>query len=546
MQTVADLIAEVAARHGERVALQMRRPTRATTPDGSAVGKEQWTYGDVYRHARRCAAFLQQQGLRKGDRIVLWAANQPQWVTVFYGAMLAGCIVVPLDVRSTADFVRKIEERSGASLMVADGSLVRSLTGEHVPTVVIEEIDALLPADDLFVAVDVQPDDYAELVFTSGTTGTPKGVILTHGNILSDAEAALDIIVPQPTFRALSLLPLSHMYEQVITLFYCMMGGACVTFIDSLQPSTIFQTIQEEGITVIACVPQVLALFMQGIEREVRKLGKEKEWRLLHQVAHRLPFALRRYLFPTVHKRLGGKFEFFVSGGAYLDPNLANKWENMGVRVVCAYGMTEAAPFVAANRYHRRDSYSVGWPARCNRVKIAEDGEILVSGTNITPGYWQDSAATEAAFTADGWYRTGDLGLLDSKGRIVFKGRKKNMIVLGNGMNVYPEDVENILAQDPDMIDAVVLGLEEEGDVAVHAVLLTRQPDRAHDIVKAANKQLAPHQRIKHHTVWPDETFPSTHTLKVKRMEVLPRVMAMRAQQRPTPDSVPSTPAQTR
>jgi long-chain acyl-CoA synthetase len=200
----------------------------------------------------------------------------------------------------------------------------------------------------------------------------------------------------------------------------------------------------------------------------------------------------------------------------------------MGVRVIIGYGMTEAAPVVTANSYQDRDMNSVGRPLDCNEVKIAPDGEVLVRGTNVFPGYWQDDAATRDAFE-NGWYKTGDLGMLTAEGRLRLKGRKKNMIVLSNGFNVYPEDVEQALVQTgAGIVDAVVVGLEGDGDVDVHAILLTREPERAPEAVRLANRKLAPHQRIKDFTIWPEEDFPRTLTLKAKRLEMLPRLQEMR------------------
>jgi long-chain acyl-CoA synthetase len=239
-----------------------------------------------------------------------------------------------------------------------------------------------------------------------------------------------------------------------------------------------------------------------------------------------------------VQKRLGGEFECFFSGGAHLDPALGQKWEDMGVRVVVGYGTTEAAPVVTANSYEDRDMHSVGRPIASNEVKIAPDGEVLVRGANVFPGYWQDDAATREAFE-DGWYKTGDLGELTPEGRLRLKGRKKNMIVLSNGFNVYPEDVEQVLMQvAPELTDVVVVGLEDEGEVDVHAILLTREPERAAEAVRLANRKLAPHQRIKDHTIWPDDDFPRTHTLKAKRQEIVPRLQELRAAPAPTPTRV--------
>jgi long-chain acyl-CoA synthetase len=276
-------------------------------------------------------------------------------------------------------------------------------------------------------------------------------------------------------------------------------------------------------------VPQALQLFLNGIEREVRRQKKEKAFELLQRIAARLPFSWRRYLFGSVHKRFGGHFKFFVCGGAYLPPVLSERWENMGFRVMQGYGTTECAPVVTVTPYREHVHGSAGKALPGQQVRIAEDGEILVHGANVAQGYWKNPEATAAAFK-DGWYYTGDLGYLDERGFLYIKGRKKNLIVLPNGLNVYPEDIENVLLTNPAVKDAVVIGLAENGHgQTVHAVLLMEDPSQAKTAVQQANKQLASHQQIRGFTLWPETDFPRTHTLKVKRPELLEKLPEVRA-----------------
>jgi len=305
-----------------------------------------------------------------------------------------------------------------------------------------------------------------------------------------------------------------------VGFWYPLFNGARVVYPRSIQASTIFEALGEEKITGMLVVPQVVALFYRAIEREVQRSGREKAWRVLHRIAPRLPFGLRRYLFRSVHRRLGGAFRFFVSGGAGLAPDLAQRWENMGVAVVQGYGLTECSPVVAATSLTHRPVGAVGKPLACCEVRLAEDGEILVRGANVTTGYWQDSAATADAFD-DGWYRTGDFGRLDQDGYVHLRGRKKNLIVLGNGMNVYPEDIEAVLARNPAVREAVVLGVPRgESDVEVQAVFVLHDEADPAAIVREANRELAAHQRIRSGTVWPEQDFPRTPTMKVKRAEI--------------------------
>ena len=262
-------------------------------------------------------------------------------------------------------------------------------------------------------------------------------------------------------------------------------------------------------------------LFLNGIEREVRRQKKEQQFKLLLNIAAHLPFSWRRYLFGSVHKRFGGHFRFFVSGGAYLPLKLAERWENMGFRVLQGYGATECSPIISATPYHEHVLDSVGKPLNGVDVRIAEDKEILVHGPNVALGYWKNPDAT-AAFFKDGWYYTGDLGYMDEKKNMYLKGRKKNVIVLANGLNVYPEDIENVLQVNPLVKDAAVFGLmNQDQGPEVHAVLLINDANKAKTVIQQTNKQLASHQQIRGFTIWPEEDFPRTHTLKVKRLDVL-------------------------
>ncbi len=491
-----------------------------------------WTYGELWSHTRRAADFLRASGVAKGDRVLLWGDNRPEWVAAFFGTLLLGAIAVPIDANSTEEFLALIQDATQPQYMFLGSEQEQRLGENHPPYLLFEELVARLetfvpPAEAGAPAV-VEPDDIAELVFTSGTTGNPKGVILTHRNIHSNVTMTAPSFEVTPKNRVLAILPLSHMFEQIADLFVPVFAGASVVYLSSLRPDVIFAAMAHYRITNMGCVPQVLELFADGIKREARRQNRLSQLERAHSLACRLPFSWRSLVFKKIHQRMGGCFEYFVVGGARLDVQLGRWWEGLGIKVVQGYGMTEASPVVSAGTLKERDHGSVGRPLPGVEVKIAEDGEIWVRGENVTPGYWQNPEATDNAFT-DGWYMTRDLGHLDAKGRLHIRGRKDNMIVLSNGMNVYPEDIEQVLSQDSRLMDAVVLGLTSGDDVEVHGVLLTGEPEAAADIVHTANRQLAPHQRIQRYTVWPEETFPVTAIRKPKRADITARVLELRS-----------------
>ncbi len=314
------------------------------------------------------------------------------------------------------------------------------------------------------------------------------------------------------------------MYEQLGGLFIVLYHGASVTYPTSRQPTVLARTMRERGITIMLLVPQALELLMNGIEREVKRQGREALWDRLLGIAEATPFPLRRLLFRRVHKQFGGKLDFIVSGGAALDQDLGRKWELLGVKIVQGYGTTEASPVISNHSLRERRLDSAGRPLPNVEVKISSDGEILARGDNITPGYWRAPEETAAAFDGD-WYKTGDLGFFDHKGFLHVQGRKKDMIVLPNGQNVFPDDIQAVLAKHPNVTDATVVGLTRGSSVEVHAALILDDADTAQEVVSWTNGQLAEQQRIRGFTVWAEEDFPRTHTLKVKKGVVVDTIL---------------------
>ncbi|MBI4233383.1 MAG: AMP-binding protein [Chloroflexi bacterium] len=505
-QTLAEFLATSAQRFGARQALLFKPGFRY----------RQWTYSQLWDATGRVASLLQSRGLKKGDCVLLWAPNCPQWVLTFFGCMRAGVIVVPLDLRSTLDFAQRVASRTRPRLAFVSRMTPQVHQQIEVPRVYLEEVEELCEGLPPAREEDVAASDVAEVMFTSGTTGDPKGVMITHSNLVSNVEAASQHIPGKPSYRLLSILPLSHMFEQMGGLLMPLRCGANVTYPTSRQPAVLFRTLRERRITTMLLVPQALDLFMKSVEREVKRQGKERVWSLMLRIARSTPFPLRRHLFWQVHRGFGGCLDFVISGGAALDPELGARWELLGVRVIQGYGATEASPVISCHTLRRPRFDSAGKPLPGVEVRVAEDGEVLVQGPNITPGYWEAPEQTAAAFQ-DGWYRTGDLGSLDQDGFLHLKGRKKDMIALADGQKVFPEDIEAVLQKHPKLSDAVVVGLPRGSAVQVHAVFLPQDQEAAPEIVAWANRQLADHQQIHGFTVWGEQDFPRTHTLKVKK-----------------------------
>jgi long-chain acyl-CoA synthetase len=372
-------------------------------------------------------------------------------------------------------------------------------------------------------------------VFTSGTTGDPKGVMLSHANVLATISAIYKVIPPLE-HRIVSLLPLSHLLEQIVGLYYAMDVLADIRYVRSRNPRVIFEAIRDHHTTSMILVPQVLDLFWSSIEREVEKTGRTRSFNRLRSIGRRLPYAARRVLFRQVHARFGGGLRLLVSTAAFLPPVLQQAWEDLGVVVIQGYGSTECG-FATCTTREDHGLGTVGRSVPPVEVRLADDGEILVRGPNVFRGYWHDEAATAAALTPEGWYRTGDIGRFDADGRLILMGRNKDIIVLPNGFNVYPEDIENalrvagvrdsvVVETKPGRIEAIVLapgspGLPQGGENPVGTTAPSADSavirDQIDASIKAANQRLAVHQRVAGWRLWPDADFPRTHTLKIKR-----------------------------
>jgi long-chain acyl-CoA synthetase len=533
MLTLGGFLRQVTAQYAGQPAISYKAAAGATT----AV----WTYRQLWDQSSRVVRRLQDLGITPGDRVAICGPNSAWWVAAYFGCLRAGAILVPLDVHSSDDFVARAVQQTEPKLALRSNT-VTAPWPFPIPVLMLEDLETQLDPPGDGPDPDITPEAIAELVYTSGATGDPKGVILSHANITATVGAMNPLVPNYPHFRTLSLLPLSHMMEQTVDLLLALNRGASIYYLGSVQPAALMEALQEHKPTTMVLVPQALDMFMNMIEREVARQGKQKEWHRLQQLAEHLPLKARRMLFHTAYDRLGGQIEFLSSGGAPLSVELIHKWELIGIPIMQGYGMTEAATALTITSMEDRSPHHVGRPVAGVEIRLAPDGEILARGPNMMQGYWQNATATEHAFE-DGWYRTGDLGRMDADGHLVYLGRKKDMIVLANGLNVYAQDVEQALRAVAGVKDAVVVGLPTERGAQIHAVLLLAEdaPDPA-TIVRQANATLAPHQRIVGTTVWPEEDFPRTHTLKVRKPVVLAAVLAQHApratEPAPTPEPV--------
>ena len=511
METLVDLVREAGRRFDRRPALLIRPVFRT----------RKWRYRDLASLVPRVAGVLAGVGIEKGDRVVIWAVNRPEWGIAFLGAAHAGAVLVPLDVRTPADLAQKIVERTTPKLVLASTQTLAAASALGLPVLPIEPLPDLARSVSPLAAPATAPDDLAEIVFTSGTTGEPKGAMISHRNLVSNAKVLVDVFTLAPGERLLSVLPLSHLFEQVPGFLAPLVAGASVVYPVSRQPAVLMRTFRDFRATMLLIVPQGLRLLDNAIERRVDAAGRRATFESLHRWAQRLPRPLRRLLFRPVLSGFGGRLRTIAVGGAAMDVALARRWSEMGIDMLQGYGATEMSPVVSFTRPGHNRMGTVGDPVPGVELQVAADGELWVRGPGRFAGYWHDPDATSAVIDAEGWYHTGDLGSLGSDGQLTLHGRKKDMLALADGSKVYPEDIEAVLARDPRLRDAAVVGLDRDGELRVHAVLLTAHPDEAESIVRDANGRLTGSQQIRSHSIWPDDDFPRTPTQKVKKRLVL-------------------------
>jgi long-chain acyl-CoA synthetase len=481
---------------------------------------QRWSYGDVLQCAYRFARALEARRLGKGDKVLIWGENCGEWVAVFFGCLLRGAIVVPIDKIAAPDFAARVAQQVDAKLCVGSAHNVVSGVAHLDLGSLREEIAEF--SDDPVVATS-SPDDIVQIVFTSGTTAEPRGVVITHANILANLEP-LDrqigaylkyerIVHP---LRFLNLLPLSHVFGQFLGIFLPQLLAGTVLFQDTLNPAEVMRTVKDEGVSVVVAVPRLMESLKDKIERDMEASGDSEWFRREMLAAKDEHFPGRWWRFRKIHNRFGWKFWAFISGGAELDAETEEFWRRLSFVVIQGYGLTETTSLISLNHPFKTGKRSIGKVLEGREMKLDENGEILVRGANVAAGYWQGKEL-KSVLSDDGWFRTGDLGTLDADGNLYFKGRKKNVIVTREGMNIYPEDLEAVLRQQPEVRDCVVVDLNQGGNAEPVAALLLRTAaaDGA-AIVANANQNLAAFQQIRHWLVWPDEDFPRTPTQKPK------------------------------
>ena len=527
--SIAEFFLENFQAHRDECAYRQRRGYRM----------ESFTYKQILDFAVAFAGELDRRGISKGDRVMLWGENSGEWVASFFGCALRGAVVVPMDDGASPDFVLRVLRQIDARLLAGSRRNLQQASGFSIPTLSLEEL-ARGPAEANGRNLALEPSDILQIVFTSGTTADPKGVVITHGNVLANIaplEKEIRAYLKYERFvhpvRFLNLLPLSHVFGQFLGMFLPPLMGGTVIFQNELRPSEVMSTIRRERASVLVSVPRVLQSLKQKVERDIEDRGQAEAFRRRFDSAKDKHFLRRWWIFRAMRRQFGWKFWAFISGGAALDSETEEFWGRLGYAAIQGYGLTETTSLISVNHPFRLGKGSIGKVLPGREIKLADDGEILVKGGGVASGYW-DAEGAHAVSDEQGWYRTGDIGALDAAGNLYFKGRKKEVIVTPGGTNVYPGDLEAALLAQPEVKDCVVVGIERGGNAEPCAVVILRERGEVEAAVRRANELLAEYQRMRMWMEWPQEDFPRTNTQKPKR-SVIAQFVNERVNTPPTP-----------
>jgi len=532
---------------------------RLKTPDGY----REVDYREVDRQTRGVALGLTGMGFRPGARVAILSENRPEWVYAYVGILLAGGTAVPLDTQISPREWRRLLDDSDSQVVFVSGNLLPRLReavqdsplvgrlicfddvpGDHdVRGELSGLVDWGLALDPAPALPESNPSDWVVLIYTSGTTGQPKGVMLTQGNIVAEISGILDIVYIDENDSMLCLLPLQHVMASIINVLMPLTVGGKVIFIDTLKRAEILEALEAGGVTILLAVPQFFYIFYDQIQEELNKRSAMTR-RLftallaLNRVSMRLGLNLGRRLFGKVHQRFGEKMRLFVSGGSSYDAKVGRFFAALGFTVLQGYGLTETAGACSATRPKVNLVGSVGQPFPDHEIRIEDPdefgiGEVVIRGPLVMKGYYRNPEAT-AEVMKDGWFHSGDLGMFDKQGNLFITGRRKEVIVLPNGKNIYPDEIEAHYLQCPYIQEIAVLGIATKGaheaSESLHAVVVpdfeylkAKKIANAREILRDEigrwSAQLPKYKRLMSYQIQKDP-LPRTTTRKIKRLEL--------------------------
>lgn len=484
----------------------------------------EYTYRELYELILKCSSFFLEKGLRKGDRILIYGENCPEWAVVLLSCAMTGVVLVPIDSKSPPEFAEKIRRETESKWVISD--ILALAPDPFVTHLVLDDLFSLIASYDpsLFShkKQEVDGEDILEIIYTSGTTASPKGAVIRHRNLVSSIWGIRQQhLVCSKKNRFLSMLPLSHILEQNGGCLSVLRFGGRIIYTKQVRFARIIEILIEEKITNLIAVPAILQRLQKKIVEELNAQGLGEMFQKYQRVSERLPLFLKRFLTLPIRRKVGKYLEAFVCGGAPLNLQTETFWENLGVKVIQGYGLTESCAMSCVNTLSHRKKGSVGKPIPNQHLTLGEENEILLRGDNIISEYYKAPELNKEYFR-NGWYHTGDVGSLDKEGNVYISGRLKEMILTANGLNVFPSDIEEALNKVPGIKESAVFEDPTHEGKLIAGVVLDSNPEEIDmtTILQQTNRKLASHQHLSKIIPWVFSSFPKTNSLKLKRKEL--------------------------
>ena len=541
--TLWEVFEAAATRFADRTAIELQREG---VPD-------RWTYRQLHAAAIDRANWLAAQGIVAGDRCAIFADNDASWCAAYLGILRHGAIAVPLDTNYSASQTATILRDASPRVLLANARLASTARegARDLTALTLVDIHDTLTGPSSPASDAVGEHSPAVILYTSGTTADPKGVVLSHGNLIAERDAAFEIVTVHERDSVLGVLPLFHALAQLANLLLPLAVGARVVFLEQVSSTELVRALAQQRITIFACVPQFFYLIHQRVMGEVSRGGALT--RFVFRTLMKVCFRLRRLglnlgprVFKRVHAVMGSEMRLFITGGSKFDPAVGRDFYALGFTILQAYGLTETSGAATINSPDEAYVDTVGRALPGNELKTLPpedadlDGEIAIRGPIVMQGYYHRPEAT-AEVMRDGWFLTGDLGRIDAGGRLTITGRKKEVIVLASGKNIYPEEIEAYYRQSAFVKEVCVLGLTDEDDPTTERLYAVVVPNmdlmRERKIVNTGDLlrfelegqsiHLPPHKRVLGYDIW-FEPLPRTTTGKLKRHEIERRLRQKR------------------
>jgi long-chain acyl-CoA synthetase len=484
-----------------------------------------WSGKQIINDVNKLSAYLMKSGVKKKDKVLIWAPNMPEWSILFLACIKSGIIIIPVDVRSKWKTVEKYIEQTSPKLIVLSQFTFPFAGKVKFKKAILENIFTHeLPKipETQGTKVHIVGKQQVAILFTSGSTGDPKGVIITQENIIFQIKQTNEILPPLERYETVSILPLSHAYELFYGLVIPLYKKGSITYLSRINPLTIKKALRRSRATYLMVVPQFLRIIYEGIKYEANIKNRLKIFNILINITPRFPMKIRRCIFKKIHKAFGGHLEFIGCGSAPLEPKLAKLWEAMGFIVIEGYGATETTGMATALNWKKRRFGTVGKPPKYTEIRLSDESEILINGKVVTPGYYKNKAKNKESFI-DGWYKSGDIGRFDDEKNLIITGRLSTRIVMPDGTKIYPEDIERKLNNISGVRDSCVLGKKVGNDIYIHAYILPGNEKTVinlEKIIEITNSDLEFKQQITSYAYWQDKDFPRLRTLKVDRNKI--------------------------